>query len=308
MGDSNISVRHLFTMRLNRLHGDSHDFIGPFGRRIFERPRGGSIEGAGVGSGIKGQVLDLLATDYGNASTDGTIRQIDAHIVAQTDDGVIIYMKIRGRASPAYGPGQSRICLLFTVDAGPYEDLNSVQAVGIGRDEGEDTVYEIYALTGETDSSDVADESLVPSERQTLAATYLFTRKSAHTPGNVRHKIQGPLGGRYMTLAEAGGKFTGPRLEGKFLSGYSWSPHYTGILRGEEIMHYDVKTLLQTDDGVPILMSYLGTKPTGYTGTYMTATVFEVPQGPHDWLNQIQAVGAGRWMGDGAQYTVYALK
>jgi hypothetical protein len=79
------------------------------------------------------------------------------------------------------------------------------------------------------------------------------------------------------------------------------------MLRGEEIMHYDVKTLLQTDDGTPILMSYFGTKPLGYTGTYMTATVFEVPEGPHDWLNQIQAVGAGHWQGDGAQYTVYAL-
>ncbi|MEY2926601.1 MAG: hypothetical protein RL367_1078 [Pseudomonadota bacterium] len=303
MADSYISVRHMFTMRLNRLHGDSHDFIGPFGRRIFERPRGGTIDGAE----IQGEVLDLLATDYGNASNDGTLRHIDANIVAQTHDGVIIHMKVRGRASPAYGPGQSRICLLFTVEPGPYEDLNSIQAVGIGHDEGEDTVYEIYALTGVQESSNAADENLAPAERKTLPATYLFTRKSTHTPGSVRHSIQGPLGGRYMTLAEAGGKFMGPRLEGKFLSGYSWSPHYTGTLRDEEIMHYDVKTLLQTDDGVPILMSYLGTKPTGYTGTYMTATVFETPQGPYDWLNQIQAVGSGRWMGDGAQYTVYAL-
>jgi Protein of unknown function (DUF3237) len=242
MADSNISVRHMFTMRLNRLHGDSHDFMGPFGRRIFERPRGGSIDGADV----QGEVLDLLATDYGNASSDGALRHIDANIVAQTHDGVIIYMKVRGRASPKYGAGQSRICLLFTVEAGPYEDLNSISAVGIGRDEGEDTVYEIYALTGEAENSDVVDEDVAPSERTSLPATYLFTRKSEHTPGSVRRSIQGPLGGRYMTLAEAGGKFKGPRLEGKFLSGYSWSPHYTGMMGDEEIMHYDVKTLLQT--------------------------------------------------------------
>jgi Protein of unknown function (DUF3237) len=303
MADSNISVRHMFTMRLNRLHGDSHDFMGPFGRRIFERPRGGSINGAA----IKGEVLDLLATDYGNASSDGTLRQIDANIVAQTDDGVIIYMKVRGRASPAYGPGQSRICLLFTVAEGPYENLNNIQAVGIGRDEGEDTVYEIYELTGDPESSGEVDNSLPPRQRKTLPATYLFTRKSDHTPGSTRHSVQGPLGGRYMTLAEAGGKFKGPRLEGAFLSGYSWSPHYTGMLGDKEIMHYDVKTLLQTDDGVPILMSYLGTKPASYTGTYMTATVFETPEGAYDWLNQVQAVGAGRWLGDGAQYTVFAL-
>jgi Protein of unknown function (DUF3237) len=303
MADSNISVRHMFTMRLNRLHADSHDFIGPFGRRIFERPRGGTIDGADV----QGEVLDLLATDYGYASSDGELRNIDANVVAQTHDGVIIHMKVRGRASPAYGPGQSRISLLFTVAEGPYEDLNSIPAVGIGRDEGDDTVYEIYALTGQPESDVASDDSLPPRERKTLPATYLFTRKSAHTPGSVRHSIKGPLGGRYMTLAEAGGKFKGPRLEGIFLSGYSWSPHYTGILQDQEIMHYDVKTLLQTDDGVPILMSYLGTKPTGYTGTYMTATVFETPEGPYDWLNQIQAVGAGHWQGDGAQYTVYAL-
>jgi Protein of unknown function (DUF3237) len=303
MPDRYISVRHLFTMRLNRLHGDSHDFIGPFGRRMFERPRGGSIDGAE----IQGEVLDLLATDYGNASADGTLRHIDANVVAQTHDGVIIHMKVRGRASPAYGPGQSRICLLFTVAEGPYEDLNNIPAVGIGRDEGDDTVYEIYALTGEPESDVASDEGLPPRQRTTLPATYLFTRKSAHTPGSTRHSIQGPLGGRYMTLAEAGGKFQGPRVEGTFLSGYSWSPHYTGMLRDKEIMHYDVKTLLQTDDGVPILMSYLGTKPAVYDGTYMTATLFETPEGPYDWLNQVQAVGAGRWMGDGAQYTVFAL-
>ena len=127
MADSNISVRHLFTRRLNRLHGDSHDFMGPFGRRIFERPRGGTIDGAA----IKGEVLDLLATDYGNASSDGTLRQIDANIVAQTNDGVIIFMKVRGRASPAYGPGQSRICLLFTVAEGPYEGRDAGRCLDV---------------------------------------------------------------------------------------------------------------------------------------------------------------------------------
>lgn len=304
MADSSIAVRHLFTMRLNRTRDDRHDFVGPFGRRSFERPRGGRIEGAAM----TGEVLDLLATDYGHASADGSLRHIDAQIVAQTHDGVIVFMKVRGRASPLYGPAQSRICLLFTVAAGPYEGLNEVQAVGIGRDEGGDTVYEVYALTGDPEGSSRGDQHQSASERTSLPATYLFTRKSAHTPGSVRHSVQGPLGGRYMTLAEGGGKFKGPRLEGAFLSGYSWSPHYSGVLNGKTLMHYDVRTLLRTDDGVPILMSYLGTLPTSYTGTYMTATTFEVPQGAYDWLNAVQAVGAGRWMGDGAEYTVYALE
>jgi hypothetical protein len=70
MSATEIPVQHLFTLTLKDVRTDRQDFVGPFGRRSFERPRGGTFTGARV----KGQVLDLLATDYGNASVDGSIR------------------------------------------------------------------------------------------------------------------------------------------------------------------------------------------------------------------------------------------
>lgn len=35
--------------------------------------------------------------------------------------------------------------------------------------------------------------------------------------------------------------------------------------------------------------------------------LFQAPEGPRHWLNQVQAIGFGQWLGDGSQYDVYAL-
>ena len=86
MSETEIPVQHLFTPTLWDVRADRQDFVGPFGRRIFERPGNGTVAGAR----INGQVLNLLATDYGNASLDGSIRHFDADVTAQTDDGVVI--------------------------------------------------------------------------------------------------------------------------------------------------------------------------------------------------------------------------
>jgi Protein of unknown function (DUF3237) len=305
MSVTEIPVQHLFTMTLKDVCADRQDFVGPFGRRIFERPSGGSVDGARV----RGQVLNLLATDYGNASVDGSIRHFDANVTAQTDDGVVILMQIRGRASPNYGAGQSRIQILFTVGPGPYDWLNGVQAIGIGRDAGGDAIHEVYALTGAQEGSATVGSAGLARERTRVTAEYLFTRQSQHTPGAQRHIIDSPLGKRYLTLAEGGGAFQGPRLQGQFLPGFSWSPHRIGTQHEQPLLHYDVKTLLRTDDGVPILMSYVGVYSTAYPDqSWVTAILFEVPAGPYAWLNEVQAVGVGRTFGGGTEYKVYALK
>jgi hypothetical protein len=305
MATTAIPVKHLFTMVWKDNHADRHDFVGPFGRRIFERPRGGAVTGARV----NGQVLDLLATDYGYASADGSIRQIEAYVTIQTDDGTAILMQVRGRTSPLYGTGQSRIQIQFTVGPGTYDWLNGLQAVGVGRDEGNDTVYAVYALTGAQEVPATGGATTSGEACVSLPADYLFTRQSQHTPGAQRHIIDNPLGRRFLTLAEGGGAFQGPRLKGEFLPGYSWSPHRMGTQNEQPLLHYDVKTLLRTDDGVPILMSYVGVYSTAYVDhSWMTATLFEVPQGPYAWLNEVQAIGVGRSFGGGAEYKVYALK
>jgi hypothetical protein len=98
-------------------------------------------------------------------------------------------------------------------------------------------------------------------------------------------------------------------LRGQFLPGFSWSPHRIGTQDDQPLLQYDVKTLLRTDDGVPILMSYVGVYSAAYPDhSWMTATLFEVPAGAYAWLNEVQAIGVGRTFGGGAEYKVYVLK
>lgn len=313
MADTQIPVEHLFTVEMHGMDLSRHDYEGPFGRRIFAKASGGVVSGRR----FSGKVLPLHATDYGRASSDGSIRQFDAEIGLQADDGTIVLMQYRGRMSPTYGPGQSRIQVLFDVENGPHGWLNGVQAIGFGMDQPDgSTVFEIYVLTGaeEFEGPGPADD-IRPAERKSVSADFIMRRKSEHQAGSTRHTVASPFGGRYFTLAETGGKFAGPRISGEFLAGYSWSPHRMasigkpGESSVETLMHYDVKTLLRADEGDSILMSYTGATSGAYArGSWMTATQFEVPEGPHDWLNEILAVGVGRWQGDGAEYKVYALR
>lgn len=284
------------------MRAHSYDYIGPFGRRRFEKAVGGTISGAAM----DGKVLELLATDYGRVSDDGQLRAFNASITLQADDGSIVLMQYRGRASKTYGPGQSRIQALFQAPEGPYFGLNGVQAVGTGTQDGDDMVFEVYGLV-DRDAFEGPDDIRPPVERENLPGEFILRRRSAHIPGAIRHKLDAPLGSRYFTLAEGGGIFQGPRLEGDFLSGFSWSPHR--MLPGSTaLMQYDVETFLRTNDGTQILMSYTGVASDQYAHhSWRTAALFEVPAGPHDWLNDVQACGFGRWKGDGAEYDIYAL-
>jgi hypothetical protein len=305
MPDTQLPVEHLFTLTLEGLASDRHDYAGPFGRRVFEIATGGTVRGAQ----LNGKVLPLLATDYGHASTDGRVRHLDAGVALQAEDGTVVLMQYRGRASPTYGVGQSRIQAIFTVGAGPHDWLNGIQAIGYGREEGGQTVFDVYALTGAPESEGATADAPHGPGRTAVAAQFLFRRKSEHVPGAERHTIHGPLGSRYLTLAEGGGAFAGPAMSGQFLPGYSWSPHRIGEQDGQPLLQYDVKTLLRTDDGTPVLMSYTGAYSKHYPAmSWMTAVLFEVPEGPHGWLNEIQGVGVGRWAGDGAEYIVYTLR
>ena len=302
--DFQIPVRHMFTLSLEGLQERAYAFEGPFGPRRFEKAVGGTVAGAA----LNGRVLTLLATDYGRASADGALRAFESSLALQSDDGTTVLMQYRGRGSGAYGPGASRISILFQAPDGPYAWMNGVQAIGFGREADGATTFEIYELTCEPEAEGPEDVA-PPSERRSVPAEFLFRRKSEHNPGAQRHIIVAPLGTRYLTLAEGGGAFAGPKLRGDFVSGYSWSPHRMTQREERVLLQYDVQTLLETDDGAPVLMSYTGAGSDRYPqGSWMTATLFETPKGRHDWLNAVQAVGVGRWAGDGAEYKVYALR
>src|SRR5260370_33670580 len=89
-----IPVEHMFSLRLEGLNEHRHEYAGPFGHRRLEKATGGTVSG----SAMEGQVLELLATDYGRASPDGSIRAFNASITLQSRHGTVILMQYPGRA------------------------------------------------------------------------------------------------------------------------------------------------------------------------------------------------------------------
>lgn len=147
-----------------------------------------------------------------------------------------------------------------------------------------------------------------------------MTDKPASLPGEFLFRIQGdaavgerlqvtgPMGGRYFSTSSEGGVVEGPRIRGRMLKGFAWSPHR---MRESNFghLHYDVRVLLLTDDGHRIRMIYRGTNsPTYADGSWRTGAVFEAENGPYGWLNAEVAVGYGRKVGDAVEYMMYALR
>lgn len=303
MPATQLPVEFLFRLTIDGLGGPQFDFQGPFGRRQFAKGDDGLV----CGPKLNGKVLQHMATDYGRASADGTLRQPHGELVIQADDGSVVLAQYRGRSAPRYGAGQSRLQFLFKAAEGPHDGLQQVQAIGFGEDSGERLVVDVYALGAGGPFEGEGNEAR-GVDRTSVSAEFVLRRRSTYT-STERHIIESPLGTRYLSISELGGAFEGPRIAGEFMPGYSWSPHYFHLKDGDHLLHYDVNTLLRTRDGVPVLMAYTGVTSSRYPkGSWRTAVLFETAQGPHAWLNEIQAVGFGRWMGDGTEYMVYALR
>lgn len=114
-----------------------------------------------------------------------------------------------------------------------------------------------------------------------------------------------------------GGYFEGERLRGKILpSGSDWQ-----TVR-EDAWMINVRTLLETDDGALIAMTYQGLRhgpkevlariargetvsPLEY---YMrVSTVFETASEKYDWLNRVVSVAHGHRLPNGAIYSVFEI-
>lgn len=70
---------------------------------------------------------------------------------------------------------------------------------------------------------------------------------------------------------------------------------------------------MQTDDGAVILAVANGRHSARYRGSrwpesWRIAMTFEAAPGPHEWLNEVVAVGIGHWCGqDEIETEIYAL-
>lgn len=119
----------------------------------------------------------------------------------------------------------------------------------------------------------------------------------------VRAVTDTPLGDR-MIFDVVGGTFEGPRLEGSVpATGGDW------VTRTPTGSRLDVRLLLETDDGVPILFQYSGRacQIDGNARIEM-AGAFDAPAGPYSWLNDLQAFGLGFPIAGGVRYQLYRFK
>ena len=135
------------------------------------------------------------------------------------------------------------------------------------------------------------------------------------------HAVGAAPTGHRVIADLGGGRFEGDRLRGTVRpSGGDW-----GLFMPDGTLRVDGRLCLEVDDGVlvygiykgrweiaPETMARLGSAEgvdprTGYT--LRTTFEFEAPsESPHDWLNRIMAIAAGRWFEGGIRYEVYAVR
>jgi len=106
-----------------------------------------------------------------------------------------------------------------------------------------------------------------------------------------------PLGDRRIVDVR-GGRFEGPQLRGRVLpSGGDW------VLSTASVTQMDVRLVLQTDDGVNLLLRYVGrtTIVDGQPRIRVCGT-FEAPEGRYGWLNGVVGFALGTPTADGVRY------
>jgi len=127
---------------------------------------------------------------------------------------------------------------------------------------------------------------------------------------------QTPNGVRRVGIV-SGGSVVGDRVNGKVVTGNDWQ-----ILRPDGSLTLDVRLVLETDEGVPVTMTYRGLRhgptdviqrldrgetvdPASYY--FRIAPLFETSGAELGWLNGVQAIGLGHRYPDGPVYVVYEV-
>lgn len=109
-----------------------------FHRRVI----GGIAKGRWEGERLKGDVI-APGGDWAIPSAD-SLMLLDVRQLIRTDDDALIYVTYQGRCDRTRGT--YTVAPTFETSDLRYEWLNAVQAIGQGRSEGDDIVYEMFEV------------------------------------------------------------------------------------------------------------------------------------------------------------------
>lgn len=138
MTDVPFDLIPLATVRVTR--GDVHRLGSTaFHRRVI----GGIARGRWSGDRLNADIV-APGGDWAIPSTDGSIMLLDVRQTLLTDDGALVYVTYQGRCDR--GRGTYTVAPTFETDDERYAWLNVVQAIGQGRTDGDDIVYDMFEV------------------------------------------------------------------------------------------------------------------------------------------------------------------
>ena len=295
-------ARPLFDIVANGMAANVLRTAGPFGERSMAAPKGGEFRG----DRISGTIVPNLANEWQiKSGTQAGLSFVQGLITLTTGAGDAILMKYVGRRSAFYADSW-RIGACFEAD-GAADWLNDVVAAGRVEVVGDDLRFSLHELLGR--KSPIDDHSLDTEPLYTMAAS-----------GSVgeRFKINSPIGGRYLSVADSGCDTQG-RLQAHWPAGFSWGAHRTGLHSAEGMgfpFHIDLTVGLVAEDGATIFQSYIGTNSRELVNrspdidrSWRTIAMFEAPaDGPHAYLNEVIALGFGWVEANEANYEYRIMK
>jgi hypothetical protein len=113
---------------------------GPAGTRVIGEVASATFRG----ERLSGSMLGQAAADW--LVVNGSVGIVDVRIALRTDDGATIFAQYRGRMDLSAGAQVVYVAPTFETGDERYSWLNTVQAVGRGRLDGQHLVYEWYEV------------------------------------------------------------------------------------------------------------------------------------------------------------------
>ena len=138
MTDVPFEIVPLATVRVTR------GVVHRLGETAFHRRVIGAIaRGRWDGERLHGDIVEP-GGDWAIPSLDGSSMLLDVRQTLRTDDGALVFVTYQGRCDRTRGT--YTVAPTFETDDERYGWLNVVQAVGRGRTDGDDIVYEMFEV------------------------------------------------------------------------------------------------------------------------------------------------------------------